>query len=286
MWALLLQPYPLPESRRQAVGVSLGAGVFVGAFLLIFQPFGADDWQSPYKVPALAGYGAVTTLTMLFNYFVLPRLWPGPFREARWTVGKEILSTGWTFLSIGLGNYAYNHVLFGTTPHLGGLLGMIGATFLVGIFPATGITLLNYIQRLRRYGAPPQPVPATPEEQRRDQMLTVELVAENERDRLVVPASDLFYIESTDNYATVVFRRQDGQLCRQLLRGSLSRLEGQIGPDFVVRCHRSFIVNLHRVQSVSGNAQGYKLHLDAFGLVVPVARRFTEPVVGRWRGQG
>lgn len=281
---LLRQPYPFRDSRRRALWASLGAGLFVGTFLCIFQPFGADDWDSPYKLPALAGYGVVTLVVMLFNYFVLPRLRPSLFREDAWTVGREIGMTLWMVISIGVGNYLYNFLLFGGSMRLGGFLGMIAVTFLIGIFPATGITLADYIYWLRRYQNPPQPAPPTTLEQQQDQTQVLEFLAENERDRLAVPVADLFFIESADNYSTVFFR-QDGKLRKELLRSSLSRLEGQISPDFVVRCHRSFIVNLHRVESVSGNAQGYRLHLDGFSLVVPVARRFTESVVGRLRAK-
>lgn len=284
MLRLLRQPYPYPESRRRSVWSSLGAGAFVGTFLAVFQPFGADDWESPYKIPALAGYGLVTVVVMLFNYFVLPRFAPSTFRESNWTVGKEIGMTLWTIVSIGAGNYLYSKLLFGGGTSLAGLLGMIAVTFLIGIFPATGITLANYIYRLRQYQQPPQPTPPSAQEVRQDERLRLELIAENDRDRLVIPLVDFFYIESSDNYSTVFFRN-DGKLRKELLRSSLSRLESQIQPDFVLRCHRSFIVNLHRVESVSGNAQGYKLHLDAFGLVVPVARRFAEPVVGRLRAK-
>jgi hypothetical protein len=282
MFRILRQPYPFPESHRRAVWVSLAAGLFVGTFLNVFQPFGADDWDSPYKFWGLAGYGLVTTVVMLFNYFVLPRLAPGAFREETWTVGKEIAMSVWMFVSIGLGNYFYDAVLFGGEMQLGGLFGMIAVTFLIGIFPATGITVSNYVYWLRKYQQPPQPFLPPPAEVRADENQTVEFVAENERDRLVVPVADLFCIESSDNYSTVFFR-QDGKLRKELIRSSLSRLEGQVSPDFIVRCHRSFVVNLHRVESVSGNAQGYRLHLDDFGLIVPVARRFTEPVVGRLR---
>jgi DNA-binding LytR/AlgR family response regulator len=49
-----------------------------------------------------------------------------------------------------------------------------------------------------------------------------------------------------------------------------------------VKCHRSCIVNLDKVVKVSGNAQGFKLHLKETDFVVPVARKYSE-VVGRFR---
>ncbi|MFC0185517.1 LytTR family transcriptional regulator DNA-binding domain-containing protein [Pseudarcicella hirudinis] len=71
---------------------------------------------------------------------------------------------------------------------------------------------------------------------------------------------------------------KDGQVYKELIRSSLSRLEGQIDNPEIVRCHRSFIVNLSKVASVSGNAQGYKLKLKGYEMLVPVARKNSDIV--------
>ena len=73
---------------------------------------------------------------------------------------------------------------------------------------------------------------------------------------------------------------QENQLQKALLRSSLSHLETQL-PGPVVRCHRSYLVNLHQVGQVTGNAQGYRLHLHGGQAVVPVARRYAETVLGQ-----
>jgi DNA-binding LytR/AlgR family response regulator len=92
----------------------------------------------------------------------------------------------------------------------------------------------------------------------------------------------LLFIESSDNYCTVVYL-ENGQLVKPLLRSSLSRLESQIDMPHIVRCHRSYVVNLDRVERVTGNAQGYKLHLMGGQLQVPVARRYNDTLVAELR---
>ena len=88
---------------------------------------------------------------------------------------------------------------------------------------------------------------------------------------------DLLYIESADNYSSILFKKE-GKREKELLRSSLSRLETQIENPRVVRCHRSYIVNLDHVISVTGNAQGYKLHLGDSGDTIPVARKYSHLV--------
>ncbi len=66
------------------------------------------------------------------------------------------------------------------------------------------------------------------------------------------------------------------------MRASLSRLAGQAAEQGaqLVRVHRSYLVNLQRVARVSGNAQGYRLHLSAPDVEpVPVGRTYSEAVL-------
>ena len=79
------------------------------------------------------------------------------------------------------------------------------------------------------------------------------MVAENEKDSIELFAESLFYIESSDNYSTIFYEKA-GKLQKELLRSSLTRLESQISSESIVRCHRSFIVNLDKVEKVTGNA--------------------------------
>ncbi len=277
----LRQPFPASEASRRTLLTSLAAGVFIGGFLVVFQPFGAYAWQSPRKVPILAGYGVVTFVLLVVNQYLLPKALPRFFGEEDWTVGREITGTAWNIVTIGVANYVYNGLVFGGFGQEGlrltHLAFMIAITALIGVFPAVGFTLYKYFRYLNRYAQPPQPAPLTPAEQRSDRAQTVELVAENGKDRLLLPLADLFYLESADNYSEVVFEKSRA-VKKELLRGSLSRFEEQVPPGVVVRCHRSFLVNLHRVQRVSGNAQGYKLYLRGLETPVPVARAYSEVV--------
>lgn len=282
LFNLLRQPFPYGfDSPRRALLTALGAGVFIWLFLLFFQPFDINLWKDPNKPWYLLGYGIITFLSMLFLWIVLPKITPNWFSEARWTVGKQIASVLATVALVALGNVFYSHWAFGQPLNGQTLLGFLYVTTAVGLFPAVGITYINYVRNLRRYSQPPQPTPLTPREKVADEAQRIELLAENEKDRLRLPLTDLLYIESADNYSEIVFL-QNAQVKKELLRGSLSRFESQVPPTVVVRCHRSYLVNLHRVERVTGNAQGYKFYLTGLETPVPVARKYAG-VVSRFR---
>ncbi|RIV22260.1 LytTR family transcriptional regulator [Fibrisoma montanum] len=295
MVSLFSQPYPIDDDPLRQLRRAAAIGLFIGLFLVVFQPFGLGNWQTPAKLFKIAGFGLVTFVITAFNFIVWQRVFPRQFAENRWTVWREILLVTGNILLIAIGNRFYLEWLLDEGEDSGvGWLGMILITFLIGLFPTTGAVLLSYIARLRKYtraaaGLPVQVVDEKPP----GEALPVSgpalnLVAENEKDSLTFPAADLIYIESSDNYCTVVYLKADSsgtlQPVKPLLRSSLSRLESQINQLSIarkpfVRCHRSFIVNLDRVERVTGNAQGYKLHLLGGQFQIPVARKYNDTLV-------
>lgn len=289
MLDLLSQPYPAEESALRKLTKAVGVSVFVGLFLLLFQPFGLYDWITLAKPIKILGFGGVTLVVMLANYFVLPTLFSRYFSDERWTVGREIIRVVAYIMVIAVGNRFYLGWLVHKSFLTGGWLWAIGITFLLAVFPVSGVVLFNYISQLKKYSRLaeelPLHTPAPPAEKDvvhpsaipNNPVLT--LVADNEKDTLILPANELLFIESSDNYCTVVYPK-NGQLVKPLLRSSLSRLEKQIDQPHIVRCHRSFVVNLDRVERVTGNAQGYKLHLADGQFQVPVARQYNDSLIG------
>ncbi len=295
---LFRQPYPSTESPGRELRQAAVIGLFVGLFLLVFQPFGLNLWQTPDKPLKILGFGLVTFIITAFNFTVWSSLFPRPFSNDCWTVGRQIMLITGNILLIAVGNRLYLEWILkqdGYTAYIG-WLEMVLITFLLGVFPTTGAVVFNYIRKLRQYSQsaagfsvhPPTPAEPTnssetipaPQPGQVDAPLT--LLADNEKDVLTLNATQLLCIESSDNYCTVIYQK-DSQLAKPLLRSSLSRLEGQINRPRIVRCHRSYVVNLDRVERVTGNAQGYRLHLANGLLQVPVARQYNDTLVAELR---
>ncbi len=215
---------------------------------------------------------------MLFNDLVLQRLFITIFEEERWTVGKHLVWSLFQIVLIALGNTLYSSFFKFIQLTPSGFLQFIFITMSIGIFPVSAITLTHYIGQLKKYGQQAfdisKQLPAS-SGQAGDGLV---LVAENEKDRVSIFTGELLFILSSDNYATLVLLAE-GKIRKELIRSSLSRLEGQIPYSYLSRCHRSYIVNLHQVRSVSGNAQGYRLHLDAYQQPIPVARKYSKIIL-------
>lgn len=283
MFSLFGQPYPSEDSLRRQWIKAAYIGGFIGLFLVVFQPFGMGEWQTPNKALKLLGFGIITFFVTGLNFTVWQRLFPVQFSDKHWTVGREIVLVLGNILAIALLNRLYLAWLLDQWVGQS-WLGMILVTFLIGIFPTVGAVMVSYIVQLRKYTRQaadlPTHTPVTAPDSSAAPASVLTLTAENEKEILTFPPADLLFIESSDNYCTVVYA-QRGQPNRVLLRSSLSRLERQIQQPHIVRCHRSFVVNLEQVGRVTGNAQGYKLHLADGHFTVPVARQYNDSLVAQ-----
>lgn len=288
MFKILQQPYPFGEkSNLRLLIQSIGEGTFIALFLILFQPLGVSEWHDPNKFWYLACYGLITALCGLVLRLVIFKSFPKYYSEATWNVGKEILSILLLILMITVVNVFFSRFAFNLNISLKSFFWMLIGVMIIGIFPATFGVMLNYIIQLKKYAQPIVVQHHTSEIDLNQQNhednspikepIRLKLIAENEKDSIELSSDALYFIESSDNYSTIYYEKQ-GKLQKELLRSSLTRLEGQIASENIVRCHRSFIVNLDKVEKVTGNAQGYKLHLVAPELLVPVARKYTEVV--------
>ena len=279
MFKILQQPYPFPN---KSVGICLRKSLIEGAgvalFFIIFQPFGLNEWQHPYKLWVLIGFGAIVSICTAFNRVVLPVLFPKFFIEQKWVVWKEIADILILLLFITCANMFYSKLFFSYLPLTPiGFIAMFFIVALVGLVPISFGVMSNYIMQLKKYNQTIV-VQAYETIKSEEKAITIiKLIAENEKDILELSTDDLFFIESSDNYSTVFYQKSN-TLQKELLRSSLTRLEGQINYPDIVRCHRSYVVNLDKVEKVTGNAQGYKLHLLSLDLTVPVARKYSEIV--------
>lgn len=286
MRSLLSRPYRLanigPAARRNA----LVFGTFIFLFLFLFKPFGLSNYPGALWMVAL-GYGAACSIVMvLLNGFV-PLAMPKFFSEERWTVGHQI---GWTLVNlalIGLANLLYSVAIGFAQINAGTLLQYEGYTMLIGFFPVTAGVLWTEARLSRRYGegseklnAVMHPLVVTeeapPAEAHAEVSSMITIPSENGREDLALPLSELLFIHSAGNYLEV-YQAKKAQVQRHVLRGSLKRTEGSLsGHSRLLRCHKSHLVNLDRVSRVSGNAQGFQLHLDQGTEVVPVSRQLND----------
>lgn len=104
--------------------------------------------------------------------------------------------------------------------------------------------------------------------------------------KLSVSGSDLYYIESDDNYIKVWYTDGKGELKTYMLRCRLKTVEESFQGSDLVRCHRKFIVNMSKVKVLRKERDGYELDLDNDKIPpIPVTKTYTESVLSHFGGR-
>lgn len=296
MLNFLKKPYPYNPFTKKDILSSFLIGCFVAFFLLVFQPFGISMWTTEHRVLKIIGFGLVSFVCpVIFKAFLVVFIKKSKPEET-WVIWKEILVLVFALLFIAIGNLVYAGFICIVSYSLSDLFLAFLTTFLLGIFPITA----NIVIKHNRFLALNQKEALHMEQEVKEYQLRTQhdlleqkeisvlpktepltLISENGKDVLQLNFADLLYIESADNYCEVVFLKNNA-VTKHLIRASLKLLESQIKFSFIIRCHRSYIVNLKQVEHIKGNAQGYKMDFK-YGppYTVPVSRNYGKVLFER-----
>jgi hypothetical protein len=272
MLKYLHQPYPSHVNKwKTAITISL----FVGLFMLIFQPFGLADYRGSHKALLCMGYGLVTFVAVVLNTAIVQPLFKSWFASHKWTVLKQIVWLSWIIFSIGLGNFIYTAGFFSMWS-IRNLLYFQFFTLATGLIPIIVLTIVNQNRLLAQNLKSAQEFNTRLKpENLHTQQQTVTLVADNDKDNCQFELSNLLYIESTGNYIEV-YLHDGNKLKKVILRSSLKRMEMQLEScNPVIKCHRAFLINADNIKEVKGNSQGLRLALRHTEIEIPVSRNFA-----------
>jgi hypothetical protein len=276
---VLKQPYPSFLEFSKSFPAILIASIFIPLFLLVFQPFGLGNYHSPGRTWYVLSYGPFTFTFLCFNFYGFTKLFPGFFEEENWLVWKESAWILWNVFAGGLAAISYHYATPFCTSSYPELFQNLLQAFIIATIPETFYVLATYNAFLRNRLRNAERInQALRNAARPAEDMKLELASETGKETVIISLQDLLFIQSTDNYSNIVKKGKNG-LKKTLLRSSLRKLEEQIRTPLVIRCHRSYIVNLAKVNEVNGNARGYKLFLQDYAAPIPVARDSARQVL-------
>ncbi len=91
--------------------------------------------------------------------------------------------------------------------------------------------------------------------------------------RFSVASDQILYIESADNYV-IVFYLSGNKVVKQMLRTSIKNIEALFAGFPLKRCHRSFMVNLQKIEFVEHGKTNCSIKLSGVEKLIPVSRKF------------
>ena len=104
--------------------------------------------------------------------------------------------------------------------------------------------------------------------------------------KLVVSLANLYYIESDDNYIKVWYQDAAGVLKQYMLRCRLKTIEESFTGSGLVRCHRKYIVNFDKVETLTRVKDAYVIDLGLENSEpIPVSKTYEEGILSRFNSR-
>jgi DNA-binding LytR/AlgR family response regulator len=102
-------------------------------------------------------------------------------------------------------------------------------------------------------------------------------------DMLQLSNHGLLYIEAAENYITVVWET-DHTIKKQMIRMTMKDAIKQINDPLVVFSHRSFIINLRKIQKVSFHAGTATVSLKSTEKSIPLSATYKKLIKQKLKG--
>ena len=95
-----------------------------------------------------------------------------------------------------------------------------------------------------------------------------------------VSCSNLYYIESDDNYINIWYTDNSGALKMYMMRCRLKTVEETFRNSPLIRCNRKYIVNCQKVKVLKKERDGYVMELDNESIPqIPVTKTYLKNVL-------
>lgn len=268
-------------SKHNSLWLVIGTAVFTELFIIIFEPFRArvlieNDWQYLLWTTIVVGVGmAVICLSR--------------WLMTAYATRKELSVAGysiWIFLEVNVMTFIYSVVMIEAFPSLAEEYNwsffslykdiLLGAAFTLFI-PYT-ILLLAFAY----VNAKSELQLAMGNENSAKEPEMYHFYDERGELKLSIRSEMVYYLESADNYVTIYYIN-GAKLDKMMIRNTLKNIEWRFLDKGLVRCHRSFIINIKKVSVI--RRQESEVVVDfADGRVptIPISRGYSEQVMNKF----
>jgi hypothetical protein len=278
MLRILIHKYPAPSPVLRNLIIAILFGLFIGLFLLFFEPFDINMSTNENKVFQLLFFGCITTGVLLIFLYIFPLVLPNLFSDEHWKVKHQIMFYLVILFVIATFNGIYTNYINSLSFSWSNYWWIISRTFVLGGIPISFLTLLDYRRKEKLYSHQANDIITYKKEFSSSNETIHKISTDLKHECFSFNEDDFNYAIAVGNYIDVSILVEN-TLKRVTYRVTLSSLEEQLEESTsLIRCHRSYLVNLKKVENISGNAQGLKLKLKNQLKLIPVSRKYI-PIV-------
>lgn len=264
----LNQNFSLLDKKGNRYLLILVIFIFSVIFLNLYQPFNIARWYSDsglVQFLRLSSYGFIIAVVFLFTQFPLRRI----FKVHEFKIKSYLL---WLVIEFALINLVYI-ILYGNPigNFRNDLVFSVKYTLMSIWLPYSFAILIVYYKNHRTEIEMLKLNTNKPAEKR-----LLVFKDENGKIKFSVLPKDLLLLESTDNYVSV-FYILENKVQRKLLRNTLKNMEEMLKENSIIRCHRSFMVNIANVDFMQKEGKKLNIKIKHFDKSIPVSEKYSSP---------
>ncbi|MGH2667037.1 LytTR family transcriptional regulator DNA-binding domain-containing protein [Flavobacterium sp.] len=273
----LEQPYPFYYEGKKLLEIT---GIIFSICLLfnyMLQPF--DVNTSEHKMPYFwicMIHSATPVLLLLCISFVWG-LFPKVTED--WKIRKECLFILFLILLTGICQFLIRDIIYDNPRNWswGYFTEEVLNSFIAGFFLAPIIISINLNrQQLKNQQKANRILEAMAEVKEIQSGAEVWIETEVKSEKFSFDSTNFIYAKAEGNYAEIYIKGEQG-IHKFTKRIALKNLEAQLCDfPFIIKTHRSILLNRNFIGNVSGNAQGYKVTLKDCPDTVPVSRNYIQ----------
>lgn len=256
---MLNKKFKFTSSKLEKIKISLIVTLGLVFILLFLKPFDMFSYIPKNKWYLYFGYGLSLFFAHLATIFVEDKIYIK--QERNWYIKNEILIKLFYFLIGSLFIYLY-HFLFVKT------FQRPWTNFPVFVYKYTlpfFIILLPIMVFFRKINGEIYSI----------KLEKVELSGTNKKEKVELLKKSILFVKSENNYVTV-FYLDDEIVKKIILRNTLANISNQA--NFLMKSHRSYLVNSNQIKSLKGNSQNAFLLLNSFDQKIPVSKTYFKDI--------
>ena len=263
------------NTLKYKIVLSLSIAVFFYVFIVFFLPFGVDNYNPNHQYTFEFFLEIFFFFLPILGFSLLNEIVIRSFFFKTATFQKIIIWSIWTlFLLSSIIYITYNILGNWHNFTLSSYLEFLIQVPVVLSFPLVG-TFFFFKYRSLQFQIEHI---LTAKDPFQDVSQLVEFNGQGSKDQITLSLANFLYGKAQDNYVELYYI-ENKQLKKFLMRAALGNLSKSINNSFIVRCHRSYIVNLLQVSAVKGKGHDMTLSIDPFDTTIPVSKSYQETIL-------
>jgi len=263
------------NSRKLKLSLATSCSIFLIFFFIFFQPFGVNNYKHELSITLkwileISTFGFPIFISIAISEFFFKSIF-----IKKYSLIKTILWYAVEFVFIGSVSFFHYNLL-------GSFHDLKWSSYGLHIINISAVIILPFIATLFIFNY------RILKEKNRElldisrSILDIKqlflFTGKYKKDEIALRLDQILFFEAQDNYVAI-YHLEDNKLKKHLLRSTLFHVESIITSKVIIRCHRSFIVNLSNVESFKKKKNKLQLKVKNFKDCIFVSKKYEEGVI-------